>query len=122
MLRSHSIDQSFQSAELRQPEETLTEVLDQLNNALRPGAQTKLSNAVRETGISDTTNTHFLNFIVSLGKELQQLPGSNEEEISRQLQEKFENWLGDGSREGRVNPLLTTPGKYRCILLAVDIQ
>ncbi|KAG1774085.1 hypothetical protein EV702DRAFT_1180886 [Suillus placidus] len=97
----------FEIGELRRPEETIQQILEQIELSKLSGGTTKVQAAVSSTGTRDTTSASIVNRLLELGKRLRKRePGkpaiTNERE--------FEKMLGGLPVEDHINPLLSMTG------------
>ncbi|KAG1889162.1 hypothetical protein F4604DRAFT_1915008 [Suillus subluteus] len=104
----------FEIGELHRPEETIQQILEQIELSKLSGGTTKVQNAVLSTGTHDTTSASIVNRLLELGKYLRkQEPGKpaiNEREVQQRLEREFEEMLGGLSVEDHINPLLSMTG------------
>ncbi|KAG1863736.1 hypothetical protein F4604DRAFT_1929149 [Suillus subluteus] len=104
----------FEIGELRRPEETIQQILEQIELSKLSGGTTKVQNAVSLTGTRDTTSASIVDRLLELGKRLRKRepgkPAINEREVRQTLEREYEEMLGGLSVEDHINPLLDMPG------------
>ncbi|EIW80127.1 hypothetical protein CONPUDRAFT_58644, partial [Coniophora puteana RWD-64-598 SS2] len=105
----------FSSGNERKPEETREEVLEQFRIAIEPGAASKLSRKLQDTGIRDTTTAPILNAVVEMGKKLRARTSAagglhSESDIRQKLEGELEELLRGQTAEEVINPLLGMDG------------
>ncbi|KAG2132739.1 uncharacterized protein EDB93DRAFT_1255149 [Suillus bovinus] len=88
----------FEIGELRRPEETIQQILEQIELSKLSGGTTKVQAAVSSTGTHDTTSASIVNRLLELGKRLRKRepgkPAINEREVRQTLEREFEEMLG----------------------------
>ncbi|KAG2063859.1 hypothetical protein BDR04DRAFT_1036924 [Suillus decipiens] len=104
----------FEIGELHQPEETIQQILEQIELSKLSGGTTKVQNAVSSTGTCDTTSASIVNCLLECRKHLWKRepgkPAINEQEVRQTLEREFEEMLGGLSVEDHINPLLSMTG------------
>ncbi|KAG2128268.1 hypothetical protein DEU56DRAFT_872701 [Suillus clintonianus] len=104
----------FEIGELRRPEETIQQILEQIKLSKLSGGTTKVQAAVSSTGTRDTTSASIVNRLLELGKRLRKRepgkPAINEREVRQTLEREFEKMLGGLPVEDHINPLLSMTG------------
>ncbi|KAG1765890.1 hypothetical protein EV702DRAFT_1283028 [Suillus placidus] len=104
----------FEIGELRRPEETIQQILEQIELSKLSGGTTKVQAAVSSTGTRDTTSASIVNRLLELGKHLRKRepgkPAINEREVRQTLEREFEKMLGGLPVEDHINPLLSMTG------------
>ncbi|KAG1873044.1 hypothetical protein DFJ58DRAFT_713597 [Suillus subalutaceus] len=86
----------FKIGELRRPEETIQQILEQIELLKLSGGTTKVQNAVSSTGTHNTISASIVNHLLELRKQ--------------RLEREFEEMLGSLSVEDHINPLLSMTG------------
>lgn len=103
-------ESTCQIGELRRPEETTQQVLEQIELSKLSGGTTKVQNAVSLTGTRDNASASIVKHLLELGKRLRKReagkPAINEREVQNILEREFEQLLGGLPIEDHINPLL----------------
>ncbi|KAJ3551225.1 hypothetical protein NM688_g4827 [Phlebia brevispora] len=101
----------FHCGELRDPSATAAEVLKQLDSSVKPGARTKVKNAVTASGCSDSATKEITEFLTTLGLKLRARNRAlSEQEVAEELEKEMSHWLAGQRKEECINPLLGIPG------------
>ncbi|KAG1876990.1 hypothetical protein C8R48DRAFT_745465 [Suillus tomentosus] len=104
----------FMPGNLRTPEKTTEDIRHQFEAALKPGATTKVQNAMSSTGVCDSASTSILESLIELGKKLRKRePGSqarSESDVTAALEKEFEEQLRGTTLDDAINPLLGMNG------------
>ncbi|KAG1737140.1 uncharacterized protein EDB91DRAFT_1083172 [Suillus paluster] len=104
----------FMSGNLRTPENTMAEIRQQFEIALKSGASEKIKNSVSSTGVCDSASGLILNALVELGKKLRKCAASTqampEAEVTAVLEKEFAELLQGNKLDDTINPLLGMEG------------
>ncbi|KAG1753908.1 uncharacterized protein EDB91DRAFT_1043935, partial [Suillus paluster] len=104
----------FTLGNLRTPEKTTKDIQHQFDAAMKPGATTKVQNAMSSTGVRDSASASILESLVELGKKLRKRePGvqaMSERDVTVALEKEFEDQLRGATLPDVINPLLGMNG------------
>ncbi|KAI6149893.1 hypothetical protein BKA82DRAFT_3976473 [Pisolithus tinctorius] len=104
----------FVVSKLCMPEETTTEVCQQVQLSLQSGATEKLKVVVAEMGVCDSSTTNIINVLIEMRKKLcKQGTRSHampEADLKARLQKELEDYLQGGNVKDVINPLLSIKG------------
>ncbi|KAG6376770.1 hypothetical protein JVT61DRAFT_1794 [Boletus reticuloceps] len=100
----------FQCGELRSPEDTRTQIKQQIELSKLSGGTDKVNKVVSQMGVRDTTCAMIINRMLPLGKVLRKRtagkPAIPEAQVTTELEEEFERLLGGQLVDDCINPLL----------------
>ncbi|KAI0795998.1 hypothetical protein C8Q75DRAFT_791117 [Abortiporus biennis] len=99
----------FSQENLRTPEDTKKEILEQLSLVRLSRATEKLKKATGNSGVRDQTTTDILHWLTELEKQLRKKK-INENDIQKQLDDILSDLLGQSTLEDLINPLLGMQG------------